>query len=228
MSQPAYMQERWFSLLQAACKPPAVKAEVAQRLGVSAPLLYQVLNGSGLYGSGKASTRRLADKVLHQLGSYTCPHLSEQHNEERVITSDQCRNYAHRPAPTASPRDLVALGRSLAAVPRLALMLTECRAPLVRSLVGELDDLSDVRHWVEAAIMDEPPALAREGGFVRDGFDPVVDELRIISRSGKQVIAEMEEGERIRTGISSLKVRFNRVFGYYIEITKSNLQSVPA
>ena len=129
---------------------------------------------------------------------------------------------------TASPRDLVALGRSLAAVPRLALMLTECRAPLVRSLVGELDDLSDVRQWVEAAIMDEPPALAREGGFVRDGFDPVVDELRTISRSGKQVIAEMEEGERTRTGISSLKVRFNRVFGYYIEITKSNLQSVPA
>ena len=129
---------------------------------------------------------------------------------------------------TASPRDLVALGRSLAAVPRLALMLTECQAPLVRSLVGELDDLSDVRQWVEAAIMDEPPALAREGGFVRDGFDPVVDELRTISRSGKQVIAEMEEGERARTGIGSLKVRFNRVFGYYIEISKSNLHNVPA
>ena len=129
---------------------------------------------------------------------------------------------------TASPRDLVALGRSLAAVPRLALMLTECQAPLVRSLVGELDDLSDVRQWVEAAIMDEPPALAREGGFVRDGFDPVVDELRTISRSGKQVIAEMEEGERTRTGITSLKVRFNRVFGYYIEISKSNLHNVPA
>jgi DNA mismatch repair protein MutS len=128
---------------------------------------------------------------------------------------------------TASPRDLVALGRSLAAVPRLALMLTECQAPLVRSLVGELDDLSDVRQWVEAAIMDEPPALAREGGFVRDGFDPDVDQLRTISRSGKQVIAEMEEGERARTGISSLKVRFNRVFGYYIEISKSNLHAVP-
>jgi len=128
---------------------------------------------------------------------------------------------------TASPRDLVALGRSLAAVPRLALMLTDCQAPLVRSLVGELDDLSDVRQWVEAAIMDEPPALAREGGFVRDGFDPGVDELRTISRSGKQVIAEMEEGERTRTGISSLKVRFNRVFGYYIEISKSNLHAVP-
>ena len=129
---------------------------------------------------------------------------------------------------TASPRDLVALGRSLAAVPRLALMLTECQAPLVRSLAGELDDLSDVRQWVEAAIMDEPPALARDGGFVRDGFDAVIDELRTISRSGKQVIAEMEEGERARTGISSLKVRFNRVFGYYIEISKSNLHNVPA
>ena len=129
---------------------------------------------------------------------------------------------------TASPRDLVALGRSLAAVPRLALMLTECQAPLVRSLLGELDDLSDVRQWVEAAIMDEPPALSREGGFVRDGFDPTLDELRTISRSGKQVIAEMEQGERARTGISSLKVRFNRVFGYYIEISKSNLHAVPA
>ena len=128
---------------------------------------------------------------------------------------------------TASPRDLVALGRSLAAIPRLVLMLTECQAPLVRSLVGELDDLSDVRQWVEAAIMDEPPALAREGGFVRDGFDQDVDELRTISRSGKQVIAEMEEGERARTGIASLKVRFNRVFGYYIEISKSNLHAVP-
>ena len=128
---------------------------------------------------------------------------------------------------TASPRDLVALGRSLAAVPRLALMLTECQAPLVCSLVGELDDLSDVRQWVEAAIMDEPPALVREGGFVRDGFAQDVDELRTISRSGKQVIAEMEEGERARTGITSLKVRFNRVFGYYIEISKSNLHAVP-
>ena len=123
---------------------------------------------------------------------------------------------------TASPRDLVALGRSLAAIPRLVLMLSECQAPLVRSLVGELDDLSDVRQWVEAAIMDEPPALAREGGFVRDGFDQDVDELRTISRSGKQVIAE-----RARTGIASLKVRFNRVFGYYIEISKSNLHAVP-
>src|SRR6185436_15178018 len=103
----------------------------------------------------------------------------------------------------------------LAAVPRLALLLNECQAPLIRSLSGELDDLSDLRQWIDQAIADDPPALARDGGFVRDGFDADVDALRHISRSGKQIIAEMEEGEKARTGIGSLKVRFNRVFGYY-------------
>jgi DNA mismatch repair protein MutS len=128
---------------------------------------------------------------------------------------------------TAGPRDVMALSRSLAAVPRLALLLAEGQAPLVRSLAGELDDLPDLREWIDRAIADEPPALARDGGFVRDGFDQEIDDLRHISRSGKQVIAEMEEGERTRTGIGSLKVRFNRVFGYYIEISKSNLHAVP-
>ena len=128
---------------------------------------------------------------------------------------------------TAGPRDLLALGRSLGAVPRLAMVLSDCHAPLVRSLVGELDDLADVRQWIEEAIQDDPPALARDGGFVRDGLDQEIDGLRHISRSGKQVIAEMEDGERTRTGITSLKVRFNRVFGYYIEISKSNLHAVP-
>jgi DNA mismatch repair protein MutS len=113
-------------------------------------------------------------------------------------------------------------------VPRLALLTGECHAPLLRSLIGELDDLPDLREWIDQAIADEPPALARDGGFVRDGFDKEVDDLRHISRSGKQVIAEMEDGERTRTGIASLKVRFNRVFGYYIEISKSNLHAVPS
>jgi DNA mismatch repair protein MutS len=128
---------------------------------------------------------------------------------------------------TAGPRDLVALGQSLGAVPRLAMLLADCQAPLVRSLVAEVDPLADARQWIEASIVDEPPAIAREGGFVRDGFDREVDELRHISRSGKQVIAQMEGAERARTGIQSLKVRFNRVFGYYIEVSKANLRAVP-
>jgi len=128
---------------------------------------------------------------------------------------------------SAGPRDLVGLKVSLGVVPRLRTILQEMQAPLVRSLGAEMDDVPDVRAAVEAALLDEPPALARDGGYVRDGFDRELDDLRTISRSGKQVIARMEEEERARTGIASLKVRYNRVFGYYIEVSKSNLHAVP-
>jgi DNA mismatch repair protein MutS len=129
---------------------------------------------------------------------------------------------------TAGPRDLVSLKQSIAALPRARLQLVEFQAPLVRSLVAGLDDLTDVRDAIEHALVDEPPAVARDGGVIRDAVDPELDELRGISRGGKQRIAEMEAAERARTGIASLKIRFNRVFGYYIEISKSNLGSVPA
>jgi DNA mismatch repair protein MutS len=129
---------------------------------------------------------------------------------------------------TAGPRELVSLRQSLEAVPRVRILLDQCRAPLIQSLLAELDDLADVRGLIERTLIDEPPAIAREGGFTRDGVDPALDELKTISRSGRRVIAEMEEAERSRTGINSLKVRFNRVFGYYIEISKANLHLVPA
>jgi len=128
---------------------------------------------------------------------------------------------------TAGPRDLVALKRSLAVVPRVRTVLEPLQAPLVKSLLGEIDDLVDVRDAIDTALVEEPGALVREGGYVRDGADPEIDDLRAISRSGKRVIAEMEARERGRTGISSLKIRYNRVFGYYIEVSKSNLHAVP-
>jgi DNA mismatch repair protein MutS len=128
---------------------------------------------------------------------------------------------------TAGPRDLVSLRQSIASIPRVRLLLDEMQAPLVRSLLAEIDDLADIRDELDRTLIDEPPALAREGGMIRDGVDPELDELRVISRSGKQRIAEMEDAERARTGISNLKIRYNRVFGYYIEISKSNLASVP-
>src|SRR5262249_31061977 len=118
---------------------------------------------------------------------------------------------------TAGPRDLVGLKQSLAAIPRVRAVLAELQGPLTRLLVAELDDLADVRDSIERTIVDDPPALARDGGFTRDGVDRELDELKSVSRSGKQVIAEMELRERTRTGIGSLKVRYNRVFGYYIE-----------
>ena len=129
---------------------------------------------------------------------------------------------------TAGPRDLVGLKQSLSIIPLVREQLSTLRAPLLQSLVAELDDLRDVRDGIESTLIDEPPALAREGGFTRDGVDAGLDELKTISRSGKQLIAAMEERERTRTGIASLKVRYNRVFGYYIEVSKSNLHAVPA
>jgi DNA mismatch repair protein MutS len=129
---------------------------------------------------------------------------------------------------TAGPRDLSALRQSIAAIPRVRLLLSELHAPLVRSLVAELDDLADVRAQLESTIAEDPPPFARDGGAIRDGVDPELDGLRAISRSGKHQIAAMEEAERARTGISSLKIRYNRVFGYYIEVSKSNLANVPA
>ena len=87
------------------------------------------------------------------------------------------------------------------------------------SLLAALDDLADVRARLEATLVEEPPALARDGGCVREGVDADLDALRDVSRNGKAHIAAMEEAERARTGISSLKVRFNRVFGYYIEVS---------
>ena len=128
---------------------------------------------------------------------------------------------------TAGPRDLVSLRQSLAAIPRVRLVLEPMAAPLVTSLIGELDDLADVRDALAAALIEEPPALARDGGMIRDGVDPGLDDLRAISRSGREHIAAMEEAERARTGIASLKIRYNRVFGYYIEISKTNLGRVP-
>ena len=145
--------------------------------------------------------------------------LKTVHDLERLV--------ARAALGTAGPRDLVSLKQSLAAVPRVKLLLDEVQAPLLRSLIAELDELTDLRDLIDRTLIDEPGALTRDGGFTRDGIDPELDDVKTISRSGRQVIAEMEERERERTGISSLKVRFNRVFGYYIEITKTNLQHVP-
>jgi DNA mismatch repair protein MutS len=128
---------------------------------------------------------------------------------------------------TVGPRDLVSLRQSIAAIPGLKGILDGVRAPLVRSLRQELDTLEDLRDLIGQTLVDDPPALAREGGFTRDGVDAELDELRTVSRSGRRIIAEMEERERARTGIGSLKVRFNRVFGYYIEVSRANLHAVP-
>jgi len=145
--------------------------------------------------------------------------LKGMHDLERLV--------ARASLGTAGPRDLVALRQSLSLLPKLRSIVAPLQAPLVLSLLAELDDLTDLRDLIEQTLLDEPPAIARDGGVIRDGVDAEIDELRTISRGGKTAIAAMEEAERARTGISSLKIRYNRVFGYYIEITKANLANAP-
>ena len=145
--------------------------------------------------------------------------LKAVHDLERLVARVALR--------TAGPRDLVALRHSVALVPQVRDHLAGLAAPLLRSLAAQLDDVAEVREAIETTLVDEPPALAREGGCIRDGVDAALDELRAISRDAKQQIAAMERAERERTGIGNLKVRFNRVFGYYIEVSKANLHAVP-
>ncbi len=129
---------------------------------------------------------------------------------------------------SAGPRDLLALGSSAGQLPAVAEQLTHLDSGVWRRLHGSLDCLADLHQAICATLAKQPPVHLEDGGVIANGVDRELDELRALGISGKQSIAAIEERERQRTGIGSLKVRYNSVFGYYIEITKSNLQSVPA
>jgi len=127
----------------------------------------------------------------------------------------------------ANPRDILALAASLRKIPAIKTALSRLPAERLSTLHSLLDELSDLRSHIEATIVPEPPLSFADGGVISMGVDRDLDDLRELSRNSKQVLAQIEQRERSRTGISSLKVKFNSVFGYYIEISKSNLHLVP-
>ncbi|HNY49291.1 MAG TPA: DNA mismatch repair protein MutS [Smithella sp.] len=127
----------------------------------------------------------------------------------------------------ANPRDLVALKISLLAIPELKSMLADCTAPAVASIRSRLLEMSAVVELIGRALIEDPPPKIQDGGFMAIGYDEELDQLRFISRDGKQWIASLEAEERKKTGIHSLKIGFNSVFGYYIEVTKANAELVP-
>jgi len=128
---------------------------------------------------------------------------------------------------TANPRDVLALAASLAKIPKVKAALGRLTASRLHTLHVALDELSDLRGRIETTIVPEPPLSFADGGIIAAGVDRDLDELRELSRNSKAVLAQIEQRERGRTGITSLKVKFNSVFGYYIEISKSNLHLVP-
>jgi DNA mismatch repair protein MutS len=129
---------------------------------------------------------------------------------------------------TANPRDMLALAASFARLPNVRRCLSKLSAPRLAHLHSALDELVDLREHMERTIVPEPPLTLNDGGVIASGIDAQLDELRDISRNSKQYIAQIEQRERDRTGIGSLKIKFNNVFGFYIEISKANLHLAPA
>jgi len=128
---------------------------------------------------------------------------------------------------TANPRDVLALAASLGRIPQVRKVVGGLVAARLAALHGLVDDLGDLRETIEQTIVPEPPLTLSDGGVIASGVDRDLDELRDLSRNSKQYLAQVELRERERTGIGSLKVKFNSVFGYYIEISKANLHHAP-
>jgi DNA mismatch repair protein MutS len=129
---------------------------------------------------------------------------------------------------TANPRDVLALGLSLAKIPAVRGALGRLAAGRLTILHDSIDELGDLRERIDKTIIPEPPISLSDGGVIASGVDHELDELRDLSRNSKQFLAQIEQRERQRTGISSLKVKFNSIFGYYLEVSNPNLHLVPA
>jgi len=147
-------------------------------------------------------------------------HLGQVQDLERLLSKVALE--------TANARDLVALKLSLAQLPPLRARLAGFQALRLRALHERLDELPELRQLLESSIHPEPPALLTEGNLIRPGYNAELDALRDLSQNSKRLVAQIESRERGRTRITSLKVRFNNIFGYYLEVSKPNLPLVPA
>lgn len=145
--------------------------------------------------------------------------MSPIRDMERLLSKVACK--------TANCRDLAGLKISFAQLPAISSLLHQCKSNLLSSIALEFDDLSDLCSLIDAAIVENPPISLREGNLIRDGYHDEVDQCRYIMREGKNLILSFEQEEKERTGIKNLKVSYNKVYGYYIEVSKSNLDMVP-
>ena len=128
---------------------------------------------------------------------------------------------------TANPRDLIAFASSLRMLPHIKTVLGGFEKQLLNQINDEIDDLQDIYHLIDDSIMEEPPILVREGGIIKDGFNELIDNLRRAKTEGKSWLAKLEEEDRQRTGIKNLKIKYNKIFGYYFEVTNSYKDLVP-
>ncbi|WP_349948122.1 DNA mismatch repair protein MutS [Lacrimispora sp. BS-2] len=148
-----------------------------------------------------------------------CEYLNPIYDLERLIGRISYK--------TANPRDIIAFKSSLEMLPHIKNLLKEFTSDMLKDLWGELDPLEDVRDLIDRAIIDDPPVTLRDGGIIKDGFHEEADKLRSAKTEGKNWLADLEAREKEKTGIKNLKVKFNKVFGYYFEVTNSFKDLVP-
>jgi DNA mismatch repair protein MutS len=171
------------------------------------------------------------DRIRERLSAVS--ELKSRHAERRELRDslrgvyDMERLGSRVAMGVAHARDLAALRTSMGKTGEIKAMTGVFEGELLSSIHSDLDSMADLREILDRAIVDDPPLTVREGGMIREGYDPALDELISASRDGKRWIASLERKERERTKIGSLKVGFNQVFGYYIEITKANAALVP-
>ena len=146
-------------------------------------------------------------------------YLSAIYDLERLLTKVSYKS--------ANPRDLVALKNSLKMLPHIKNIISNFECQLVKELNENLDPLEDIAALIDQAIIEDPPLSSKEGGFIREGYDENIDKLKVAKTDGKNWLLELETTERERTGIKGLKVKYNKVFGYYFEVTNSYKDLVP-
>ena len=179
---------------------------------VEKPLINPIEINKRLY-----SVKELTDNVM--LRDELAAVLSGTYDISRIISRISLG--------TVTPRDLIALKMTLLKLPELEYTLSSVKSPMLSEMRKDFDLLEDVAQFLERAVNDEPPALLRDGNVIKEGFNEEIDKLRIAMRDGKKWLAEIESEEREKTGIAKLKVGFNKVFGYYIEVTNSFKKDVP-
>jgi len=153
--------------------------------------------------------------------------LGESLSQELRETSDLERLIGRISCGTAAPKDLVLLKTSLRRIPAIGKVLQEAGSPLLQRLREELEPQHELEALIARAVVDDPPSHLRDGGVIKDGFDPELDRMRAILRDGRGWISSLESSERKKTGIKSLKVGYTNVFGYYLEVSRPNLSLVP-
>ncbi len=187
---------------------------------------------------GARTLRGMVEQPLIDRGEIEKRHEAIAELNESAINREELREYLNPiydlerligriSYQTANPRDLTAFSTSLEMIPHIKTLMQDFRSPLLRSLYEELDELSDLQSMVARAIREDPPVSIRDGDIIRDGYHEDVDRYRKAKTEGKGWLARLEAQEREKTGIKNLKIKYNKVFGYYLEVTNSYKALVP-